>query len=594
MTNLPADTATPLEITGAAFTTRPVITGRRGVITSGHYLASAAGMRMYARGGNAVDAGAAAGLALAVLKPQDNGIGGECPILIHDPRASRVVAISGQGTAPARATVEFFRAAGIDLIPGNGLLAATVPATFDAWIIALSEFGTLSLREVMEPALELAADGFAMYPALHAAIYRHHERFRAEWPTSAAIYAPDGRVPAIGDRFVQRDWAASMSRTVEAEDAALRAGAGRRDALLAARDVFYKGFIAETIARFAAETSVLDHSGASHSGLISYDDMAMYCGRIEEPVSVDYHGFQVYKCGPWTQGPVFLQQLGMLEEHDLRGLGHNTPAYIHLLTEIAKLAFADRDRYYGDPLFGEVPMDYLLSRAYARERLALVDRAAASVTIRPGEIDTAAHRLLDDGEHRRDTTHLDAIDADGLMISATPSGGWMPSSPVIEGLGFPLGTRAQMFWLDPKHPDALMPGKRPRTTLTPSLVMRDGAPYMVFGTKGGDQQDQWTLQFFLNVVEFGMDLQAAVDAPLFHTDHFPASFYPRETQLGSLTLEDRIAPDTQSALEALGHDVTIAPSWANGEVLGARFDAESGRIEAAASPRGVAAYAMGY
>ncbi len=586
----------PRQIYGDTFTTRPVIMGRRCVLASGHYLASAAGMRMLERGGNAVDAGVAAGFALAVLKPQDNGIGGEAPILIYDPRVRHVVAISGQGTAPARATIGFFRGAGIDLIPGNGLLAATVPAAFDAWVTALDRYGTLSLRQVMEPALELASDGFAMYPGLRDAIVKHAERFRTEWPTSAAVYLPGGKVPEIGDRFRQPDWAAALSQTVEAEDLALRGGLDRHQALRAARDIFYRGPIALAIARFAAETAVPDHSGRANHGLIGYEDLAEYSTRVEQPVSIDYRGFRVYKCGPWSQGPVFLQQLRLLEGWRLAALGHNSAEYIHLLTEAAKLAFADRDRYYGDPLFASVPLDRLLSREYAAERRALIDLARASLEIRPGEVDTTSTPPpADGGEHRHDTTHLDAIDADGLMISATPSGGWMPSSPVVAGLGFPLGTRAQMFWLDPNHPNGLAPGKRPRTTLTPSLVTHDGAPYMVFGTPGGDQQDQWTLQFFLNVVEFGMDLQAAIDAATFHTDHFPASFYPRETALGSLTMEGRIPRDVQAALLRLGHRVQVLEDWGQaGQVCAVRFDQASGRIEGGASPRRQSAYALGY
>jgi gamma-glutamyltranspeptidase/glutathione hydrolase len=583
-------------IAGDGFTTRPVVMGRRGAITSGHYLASAGGMRMYERGGNAVDAAVAAGFALAVVKPQDNGIGGEVPMLIHQPTTGRLVAISGQGTAPAGATIDWFRAAGISLIPGNGLLPAMVPAAFDAWITALAAFGTLSLHQVLQPALELAHDGFAMYPALRRSILLHEQKFREQWPTTAAIYLPDGRVPEVGDCFRQRDWAASMGRTVDAEARALRAGAERRDALQAARDEFYRGSIALTIGLWAEEREFLDHSGTAHRGLLRYDDLAGYATRIEEPVSIEYHGYRVHKCGPWSQGPVFLQQLRLLEGFNLRALGHNSAAYVHTVVESAKLAFADRDRYYGDPLFVDVPLAQLLSREYAASRRRLIDPDHASLRIFPGEPVGGTERPPRDVlEDRHDTTHLDAIDRDGLMISATPSGGWMPSSPVIEGLGFPLGTRGQMFWLDPAHPSSLQPGKRPRTTLTPSLVTRDGAPHMVFGTPGGDQQDQWTLQFFLNMVHFGMDLQAALDAPLFHTDHFPSSFYPREIQLGSLSMERRLADAVGEVLERAGHRITVAADWAlGGQVCGARFDPVSGRIEAAASPRNQVAYAMGY
>jgi gamma-glutamyltranspeptidase / glutathione hydrolase len=315
---------------------------------------------------------------------------------------------------------------------------------------------------------------------------------------------------------------------------------------------------------------------------------------IEEPAHVDYSGYEVYKCGPWTQGPVFLQQLRLLEGFHLQAFGHNSPAYVHAVTEVAKLAFADRDRYYADPLFASIPLDTLLSRSYAAERRRLIDPDRASLELRPGDLIAASPQITDGGVHRHDTTHLDAIDADGLMISATPSGGWIASSPVVEGLGFPLGTRLQMFSLDPAHPNCLVPGKRPRTTLTPSLVMREDRPHMVFGTPGGDQQDQWTLQFFLNVVEFGMDLQAGADSPTFHTDHFIASFYPRDTFLGSLAVEGRILAGTRLALEALGHRVSVVGDWANGQVCGARIDPASGRLEACASPRDQTAYAMGY
>jgi gamma-glutamyltranspeptidase/glutathione hydrolase len=581
--------------TGVEFTSRPVVMGRRGVITSGHYLASAAGLRMYALGGNAVDAAVAAGLALAVVKPQDNGIAGEAPMLVYDPATCQVHAISGQGPAPARATLAFFRAAGIELIPGNGLLAATVPAAFDAYVTVLSRFGRLSLGEVLAPALELAADGFAMYPTLRRAILRQQETFRSEWPSSAAVYLPGGTVPQVGDRFRQPAWSAAMSLTVAAESEALRGGASRQAALAAACDVFYRGSIARAIDRFAAGTTVMDHSGQRHAGLLTFEDLAAYHSRLEAPVHMEYHGYDVFKCGPWSQGPVFLQQLRLLEGFDLPALGHNSVAYIHTLTEAAKLAFADRDRYYGDPLFTDVPLAWLLSRSYAEERRRLIDPALASLQLRPGELDRAAAPILPDGGvHRHDTTHLDAIDAEGLMISVTPSGGWISSSPVIPDLGFPLGTRAQMFWLDPTHPSSLAPGKRPRTTLTPSLVLRDGLPHMVFGTPGGDQQDQWTLQFFLNVVEFGMDLQAAADAPSFHTDHMPSSFYPRETSLGSLAVEGRISAHARSALAGMGHRLSVVDDWANGQVCGARIDPRSGRLEACASPRGQTAYALGY
>jgi len=577
------------------FTTRPVIQGTHGVVSSGHYLASAVALRILSQGGNAIDAGVAAGFALSVLKPQDNGMGGEVPILIYDARKRQVAAISGQGTAPRRATIEWFREQGISLIPGDGMLAATVPAAFGAWVTALARFGRLSLREVLTPAVELAADGFGMYPALQASIATHAERFRSEWPSTAKVYLPGGRVPQVGERFRQPDWAATFQKVLDAEERARNRG--REAGLQAALDYFYRGDLARRLAEFAAETSVRDASGEKHAGLIEYDDLARYQTRVEAPVSTSYRGYQVYKCNTWTQGPVFLQQLNLLEGFNLARMGHNTPEYIHTVVEAAKLAFADRERYYGDPLFDQVPIDRLLSKGYAAERRALIDPARASLEMRPGDAEAymVEETQPDPNVYVGDTTHVDVVDADGNMIAATPSGGWIPSSPVVEGLGFPLGTRAQMFFLEPGRPNALQPGKRPRTTLTPSLVLKDGQPHMVFGTVGGDQQDQWTLQAFLNYVDFGMSLQEAVDAPSFHTLHFPSSFYPRDAHPGRLVVEALIPDAVRLALAARGHEIAEVRAWNNGQVNMVRYNQGDRIISGAASPKaGGEAYALGY
>jgi gamma-glutamyltranspeptidase/glutathione hydrolase len=576
------------------FTTRPVITGRKGVVSAGHYLAAAAGMEIMRAGGNAIDAGVAMGFCLAVLEPHLNGIGGESPILIHHAKSGRTVAVSGQGVAPQAATINWFRSQDISLIPGDGLLPATVPSQVSNWMTTLAEFGTLSLSAVLSPAIELAREGFAMYHGLRRCIEANQERYREEWPGSAAVYLPEGRVPEWGDRFRNPRWADTFEALVRAEKDA--AGRGRAAGLDAARDVFYRGFIAEEIAAFCRDNRFRDATGRQHSGLLAYEDLAEFHARVEDPVTVNYRGLDVYKCGPWTQGPVFLQQLTLLEGCDLAGMGHNTPDYIHTWIECAKLAFADREFYYGDPLCVEVPLDCLLSKEYAAERRKLVDPERASMQLRPGDVAPRPLKLIlgDERSYSGDTTHLDAIDAEGNMIAATPSGGWIPSSPVIPSLGFPLGTRGQMFSLDPAHPNALQAGKRPRTTLTPSLAMRNGRPWMVFGTPGGDQQDQWTLQFFLNLVDFGMSIQEALDQPTFHTQHFPSSFYPRAQFPGRVVAESRIPAEVLNELRRRGHEVVETGPWSNGRVLGIRIDPERGLIFGGASPRVETGYAIGW
>jgi gamma-glutamyltranspeptidase/glutathione hydrolase len=578
----------------AQFTTRPVIMGTHCMVTSGHYLASRIGLNVLEQGGNAVDAGVAMGFALSVLEPHLYGIGGEVPILIYLAGERRVISLSGQGPAPQAATIAWFKNRGINIIPGDGLLAATVPAAVDTWIAALSRFGTMRLAQVLDYSIELAEQGFPMYQGLQAAIRKYADRFRAEWPTSAAVFLPGGKVPEVGERFAQIDLARTLKKHVEAEHRALKQG--RRKALQAARDVFYKGEVAQALVKFGRENEFSDASGKRNRGLLSREDLLNFSARADDPVMVKYRNYAVYKCGPWTQGPVFLQQLNLLEGYDLGALGHNSPGYIHLVTEAAKLAFADREHYYGDQDFVKVPLDVLLSKAYAAERRNLIDPNHASMMLRPGNAPASAphERKGDPKQHRGDTTHLDALDRWGNMISATPSGGWFPSSPVITGLGFPLGTRLQMFYLDPYHPNALQPGKRPRTTLTPSLVLKDGSPYLAFGTPGGDQQDQWSLQFFLNHVDFNMNIQAAADAPSFHTAHFPSSFYPHGAQPGSLVIEDRIPEATLASLREKGHHVEVAEGWSNGRVLAIRFDAKSGVMSGAATARMETGYAMGW
>jgi gamma-glutamyltranspeptidase/glutathione hydrolase len=521
---------------------------------------------------------------------------GEAPILIYragDGPGPKIAAINGQGCAPKRATIDWFRREGLALIPGDGFLPATVPAAFGSWVTALLHYGRLGLKETLGPAVDLATTGFPLYSALREGIARNAERFRGQWPSSAAIYLEDGEVPAVGWRVTNPDWARTMRGAIDLE---FRERArGREAGLRAALDYFYRGDVAERAAAFAAATEVLDVSGRPHRGLIAFEDFAAYRTKVEDPVSVSYRGLDVYKCNTWSQGPVFLQQLTLLEGFDLAALGHNSPRYVHTVVEAAKLAFADREAYYGDPAFVEVPLGRLLSKEYAATRRGLIDPDVASPDLRPGDAPPSRPREVvgDPRVHLGDTTHLDVIDAEGTMMSATPSGGWIPTSPVVPGLGFPLGTRGQQFYLDPRHPDALAPGKRPRTTLTPSLALKDGQPYMAFGTPGGDSQDQWSLQFFLNVVDFGMDLQAAIDAPNFHTQHFPSSFYPHGAFPKRVVVEGRIPAEVREALQAKGHDVVVAGDWVHGQVTAVRIDPRRGLIEGAASPRGMTAYAVG-
>jgi gamma-glutamyltranspeptidase / glutathione hydrolase len=576
------------------FATRPVLQGTLGMVAAGHYLAAAIGLRLLEAGGNAVDAGVAAGFALALLKPQSVGIGGEGPILIHLAQQGRSFAITGQGWAPRAATIDWFCSREIKLIPSDGFLPATVPAQFAAWCTALQQFGTASLVDVLGPAVEMAEDGFPMYAALRNGIARVADRFLTEWPTSAAVYLPGGRLPDEGELVRNPDWARTLKGAV---DASLReAGRGREASIQAAIDYFYAGPVAEQAVSFSSKHAFSDDTGTAHNGLLSIEDFATYGANgtsIEEPVRVTYRGVEVLKCGPWSQGPVLLQQLKLLEGYDLRELGHNTAEYLHVYLECAKLAFADRERYYGDPEFTTVPMGLLLSNDYAAERREMIDHRHASLEQHPGSVAVASAATSQRWPVvTADTTHVDAVDRWGNLFAATPSGGWIGSSPVVEGLGFPLGTRGQMFYLDERHANSLAPRKRPRTTLSPSLALRQEQPWLAFGTPGGDQQDQWSLQFFLNVVDFGMDLQEALDAPTVQTTHFPGSFYPHKADPGGVRVESRIGADVREELAARGHKVNVDGPWSHGQVTVVAREA-NGVVSGAASPRGRVAYVMG-
>lgn len=586
-------------------TTRPVIMGRRGVVVSGHYLATAAGFRIMEQGGNAIDAAAAMCFCLNLLEPHQCGLGGDVPTLIYSAKEKKAYALSGMGWSPRAFTIEWCRQNNIELIPGDGYLPACVPAPVDTWALALARFGTMSFAQVLQPAIELAEGGYPVYEGLSRHIAANLEKYTERYPTTGAIYCPGGRVPEVRDVLRNPDWANTLKTLVRAEAAAK--SRGRIAGLEAARDAFYRGEIAARIVDFILSNPVEDASGTAHTGLLSYADMAEWYATAEEPVTVNYRGLDVYKCPSWTQGPVFLQQLTILEGYDLKAMGHNSADYLHTWIECAKLAFADREAYYGDPLFDDVPFDVLLSKEYAAKRRELIG-AQASRELRPGDVgrgipryvsfDVLAgnrHALRGGSEgHHGDTTQLDAVDREGNMVASTPSGGWIGSSPVVAGLGFPLGTRGQMFYLDPQRPNALEGRKRPRATLTPTLVTRNGAPFMVFGTPGGDQQDQWTLQFFINYVDFGMNLQEAADAPTVHTLHFPSSFYPREAYPGRMVAEDRIPREVIRELERRGHEVVMIDGWSNGKVMGVRYDGARGVIQGAVSAKGQIGYGFGW
>jgi gamma-glutamyltranspeptidase/glutathione hydrolase len=590
------------------FTTRPELVGTYGMVASTHWLASSAGMAVLESGGNAFDAAVAAGLTLQVVEPHLNGPGGEVPIILHNAGKGERFVLSGQGPAPAAANTARFEKLGLQLVPGTGLMAACVPGAFDAWMVLLGEFGTLRLSEVMRYAIYYAGQGYPLVPRISDTIAGVEKLFRDEWTSSAEVYLRGTGFPTPGTLFTNPDLAGTFRRIVEEAESR---SADRDEQIEAARDAFYRGFVAETIERYVSSTRVMDTSGQHHRGLLGGEDLANYSAELEAPVTLDYHGYTVCKTGAWGQGPVFLEQLALLEGFDLPAMGHNSAEYIHTVVECAKLAFADREAYYGDPRFVDVPLDGLLDPSYAESRRTLVEENA-SYELRPGTVGGRSPRLPElpaeatgdsagageptvplDDQGSGDTCHVDVVDRHGNMVSATPSGGWLQSSPVIPGLGFPLGTRAQMFWLTEGLPNSLEGGKRPRTTLSPSLALRDGEPYLAFGTPGGDQQDQWSLNFFLAHVHFGLNLQESIDAPNFHTEHFPSSFYPRTSSPGKLVVENRLEPEVIEGLRARGHDLEVVDGWSLGRISAVSRNARDGSLRGAANPRGMQGYAVG-
>ncbi|RAH99291.1 gamma-glutamyltransferase [Acuticoccus sediminis] len=591
------------------FTTRPDIRGTFGVVTSTHWIASAVGFGVLERGGNAFDAAVATGFALQIVEPHLNGPGGELPVLFHEAASGRTAVLCAQGIVPQAATIARFRELGLDMVPGSGLLPTVVPGSFDGWMLLLREYGTITVREALAAAIDLARDGHPVMPRVANTLAGLADFFATDWPTSGATWMPDGTAPAAHELLANPETAAMYARIVEEAE---RAGPDRVAQIEAARTAWREGFVADTMFAYLDTASVPDMTGRSHGALLTRDDVAQWRATIESPVSGTYHGWTVHKTAPWSQGPVLLQALAILEHIDIAGMDPDGAVFVHTVTEAIKLAFADRETFYGDPAFCEVPLARLLDPEHNRARAALIAETA-SLEQRPSRLpgfehlaDAFVERAARDSapdispleptmahltERRGDTVHLDVIDRWGNVVSATPSGGWFQSSPSIPGLGFSLNTRAQMFWLEEGLPTSLMPGARPRTTLTPTIAEKDGIR-LALGTPGGDQQDQWQLIAFLRHVHHGMSLQANLDAPLFHSMHVQGSFYPRAAKAGELTLEASFGAEVIDELTRRGHRVTVVDEWSVGRLTAAERRAD-GRLCAAASPRLMQAYAVG-
>jgi gamma-glutamyltranspeptidase/glutathione hydrolase len=547
------------------FTTRPELRGTFGAVASTHWLATQAGMAVLERGGNAFDAACTAGFVLQVVEPHLNGPGGDLLAVFWSAEAGKPLVLCAQGVAPATATIDEYRSRGLEQVPGTGLLAACVPGSFGGWLLLLEQFGTWPLADVLEYAIGYAEHGYPVIRGITMTIERT-EPLLEQWPASAELYLP---APQPGTTFRNPQLAATWRRLL-AESGGTVEGARR---------VYYEGFVAEEIDRFSR----------AKDGLLTGDDMAQWRATLEPPATLDYRGLTVCKTAAWGQGPSALQQLALLEGHDVASLSE--AELVHVVTEAAKLAFADRDANYGD----DADIAELLTPEYTAKRRALIGEAASG-ELRPGRghlprlrVESTQAQIGAGEPTRGDTVHLDVADRFGNLISATPSGGWLQSSPTIPALGWPLGSRAQMFWLEEGLPSSLVPGTRPRTTLSPGLVLRDGEPWLAYGTPGGDQQEQWALHAFLRHVDRGLDLQAAIDAPEWHTDHLIASFDPRGFAPRSLAVESRFGEDVIEELRRRGHAVTVTEPWSLGRVSAVKR--EGGQIVAASNPRGMQGYA---
>ncbi len=591
------------------FTTRPEIAGTFGAVATTHWIASQVGMSVLERGGNAFDAAAAAGFTLQIVEPHLNGPGGDCPIILHSAKTGAQTVICGQGPAPAALTVAKLKGElGLDIVPGTGFLCAPIPGAFDAWALMLRDHGTWRLRDILDYAIGYASRGAHVVGRVAATIETVRPLFETHWPTSAALWLR-GITP--GALYTNPELAETYARVVREAEAA---SGDREGQIEAARNIWYGGFVAEAIDKFGREFAAVDTSGRKHHALLTGQDMAGWRAGTEAPLTHDYRGHTVLKCGPWSQGPAMLQTLALLEGFDLAAMDPVGADYAHAVTEAMKLAFADREAFYGDPDFTDVPMATLLSAAYTEARRALIGREANN-DFRPGSPDGIAPRtdyaaaiarsgalamaagtgeptVSRLGASGGDTCHIDVIDRWGNFVSATPSAGWLQSSPAIPGLGFCLGSRCQMFWLDESLPNGLRPGKRPRTTLSPSMVLRDGRPWLSFGTPGGEQQDQWQPIMLTRMIDHRFGIQQAIDLPSFHSEHWISSFWPRGAKPGKLVLEGRYVPKVLAELTARGHVAEMGGEWSEGRLTGARLEAD-GQIFAGANPRGMQGYAVG-
>ena len=598
-------------------TTRPELRGTFGMVSATHWLAAQVGMAMLERGGNAFDAAAAAGFTMQVVEPHQNGPGGDLNLLHSSPGASTATVLCGQGPAPRAASIEAFRGLGVDLVPGTGSLAAAVPGAFVAWLTLLRDRGTMRLADVLAPAAGYARDGYPAAAKVVEYITRMADYFTEHWPSSAAVYLPNGAPPRVGELIRNTALADTLDRLLAVEAAAVGRGAGREGAIDACIDEWTGGFVAAAVDAFV-RVPVRDSTGTEHAGFLTADDLAAWRPAEEPAVTMSYRGRTVCKAGLWSQGPVLLQQLSLIgEDAPLPG----TADAVHRTVEASKLAFADRDAWYGD--LAEVTVDELLDGGYAAQRQALIG-PRASLELRPGSPGGRTPRLPDltprgafddvglsglgepnavsalldtgpraDGESRSDTVHVDVVDRWGNMVAAMPSGGWLHSAPIIPALGFPLGTRLQMSWLEEGLPNSLRPWRRPRTTLSPSIVLEGDQPVLAFGSPGGDQQDQWGLHFLLNVLVGGMNLQEAIDAPAFHSTHTPSSFYPHSSQPGVVVMEQRFGDEVIDDLRRRGHRIGVSGPWEIGRLCAVGRSGDGRLVLAGANARGMQGYAVG-
>ena len=593
-----------------AFTTRPTLEGHFGMAASTHWLATGTSQAVLERGGNAFDAAVAGAFVLHVVEPHLNGPGGDMTgIFATDAEPSRPQVMMGQGPAPAAATIEHLRGEGLDMVPGSGALAAAVPGAVDSWLNLLEHHGTWELADVLDFAIDYADNGHPILARAAGTIAKVSELFTDHWPTSVAQWMPEGRVPEAGELVFNHAYADVLRRLIAAGEGA----AAREERIRAARQEWKSGFVARAIADFI--TTAHRHStGGDHAGVMTLEDISAFDAGFEDPVTIDFRGYQVAKIGAWGQGPVLLQTLKILEGFDDDRLDPSTEVGAHTILEALKLAMADRDTYYGD---ADVDLDWLLSDSYAVSRRELITEQA-SAEFRPGlgrdgaapvfttplipegadkeeliKAGIGEPTVQKNGTNNGDTCHLDVVDRWGNMISATPSGGWLQSSPTVPGLGFCLGTRLQMMWLDEAAPSALHPGRRPRTTLTPTLISKDGQPLIALGSPGGDQQEQWQLLLILRMLVGGYRAQEAIDAPALHTTSLAGSFWPRTWVPGGEDVEDRLGEDVINGLINRGHNVTRAGEWELGRLSCVTRDPATGRLSAGANPRGAQGYAAG-